>query len=165
MSIDKISQGIAGCINNHRGVQKVLHKIGKNPAMFSAVASFGLASIIRPAVLDKMPFKNESDKKCSKASAIMTGALELATTAAIFIPLNKSIEKAGSALLNSKSPLYAGNKDTVTQFKSVMNRGAKFLFLLPMALVQMSAIKPLVKRMTQKQEQKQEGKGKLNKWV
>lgn len=163
MSIDKISQGIAGCINNHRGVQKCLHKIGENPAMFSAVASFGLASILRPVVLDKLPFKNDKDRKCSKASAIMTGALELVTTAAIFIPLNKGIEKAGQILFNSKSPLYSGNKDAITQFNSVMNRGAKFLFLLPMALIQMSAIKPLVKKMTQKQECK--GKRKLDKWV
>lgn len=161
MSIEKISKGIAGCINNHGGVQKVLHKVGENPAMFSAVASFGLASIMRPAVLDALPFKNDKDRKCSKASAIMTGALELATTAAIFIPLNKGIDKAGQALFNSKSPLYSGNKDAVTQFKSVANRGAKFLFLLPMALVQMSAIKPLVKKMTQRQE----GKRKLDKWV
>ena len=161
MSIDKISQGIAGCINNHRGVQRCLHKIGENPAMFSAVASFGLASILRPAVLDILPFKNDKDRKCSKASAIMTGALELAMTAAVFIPLNKCIGKAGHKLFNSKNILYSGNKDAVTQFKSVMNRGAKFLFLLPMALVQMSAIKPLVKRMTKKQECKR----KLDKWV
>ena len=161
MSIEKISKGIAGCINNHGGVQKVLHKVGENPAMFSAVASFGLASIMRPAVLDVLPFKNDKDRKCSKASAIMTGALELATTAAIFIPLNKGIDRAGQALFNSKSLLYSGNKDAVTQFKSIANRGAKFLFLLPMALVQMSAIKPLVKKMTQRQE----GKRKLDKWV
>lgn len=162
MSIDKISQGIAGCISNHRGVQKVLKKIGENPTMFSAVASFGLASILRPSLLDKLPFKNDKDKKCAKASAFMTGALELATTALVFIPLNKGIEKAGQALLDNKSTFYFNNKDAVTQFNSVANRGAKFLFLLPMALLQMSAIKPLVKKMTCREEAK---KRKLDKWA
>lgn len=163
MSIDKISKGIAGCINNHGGLQKVLGKAGRNPAMFSAVASFGLASGLRPAMLDAMPFKNDKDKKCAKASAIMTGALELVTTATIFIPLNKGIEKAGKHLLNSKNTFYTGNKEAVSQFNSLANRGAKFLFLLPMAMVQMSAIKPLVKKMTQKQELKE--KRKLDKWA
>ena len=93
----------------------------------------------------------------------MTGALELATTALVFIPLNKGIEKAGQALLNNKNTFYSGNKDAITQFNSVANRGAKFLFLLPMALLQMSAIKPLVKKMTQKQELKE--KRKLDKWA
>lgn len=162
MSIDKISQGIAGCINNHGGVQKVLHKIGENPAMFSAVASFGLASILRPLALEKLPFKNDKDRKCAKASAIMTGALELATTAFVFIPLNKCIEKAGEVLSKSKGTFYSGNKDAITQFNSVANRGAKFLFLLPMALLQMSAIKPLVKKMMCKEEAK---KRKLDKWA
>ena len=162
MSIDKISQGIAGCINNHKGVQKVLKEIGENPTMFSAVASFGLASIMRPALLEKLPFKNDKDKKCAKASAFMTGALELATTSFVFIPLNKGIEKAGQTLLSSKNTFYSGNKDAITQFNSVANRGAKFLFLLPMALLQMSAIKPLVKKMTNKEEAK---KRKLDKWA
>ena len=161
MSIDKISHGIAGCINNHRGAQKVLSKIGNNPTMFSAVASFGLASVMRPFLLEKMPFKNDKDKKCAKASAIMTGALELATTASVFIPLNKGIEKAGQTLLNNKNTFYSGNKDAVTQFNSISNRGAKLLFLLPMALLQMSAIKPLVKKMACKEVKKR----KLDKWA
>lgn len=162
MSIDKISQGIAGCINNHKGVQKVLHKVGKNPAMFSAIASFGLASVIRPLILDKMPFKNEKDRKCSKASAISSGVSDIVTTAAIFIPLNKGIEMAGQHLLNSKNAFYAGNKEVVTQFNSITNRGFKLLFLVPIALARMSMIKPLMKKMKCREEVK---KRKLDKWV
>lgn len=162
MSIDKISQGIAGCINNHKGVQKVLHRIGKNPAMFSAVASFGLASVIRPAILDKMPFKNDKDKKCSKASAISSGVSDIITTALIFIPLNKGIEKAGHYLLNSKNAFYAGNKEAIAQFNSITNRGFKLLFLVPIALARMAMIKPLMKKMSEKQEVK---KRKLDKWA
>lgn len=162
MSIDKISQGISGCINNHKEVQKVLKGIGENPAMFSAVASFGLASVIRPALLDKLPFKNDKDRKCSKASAISSGISDLVTTAAIFIPLNKGIEKAGEALLNSKGTFYSGNKDAVMQFNSITNRGFKLLFLVPIALARMSMIKPLMKKMSEKQENK---KRKLDKWA
>lgn len=161
MSIEKISQGISGCINNHKGVQRSLERIGRNPAMFSAVASFGLASVIRPAILDKMPFKNDKDRKCSKASAISSGISDLVTTAAIFIPLNKCIEKAGSTLLNEKNTFYSGNKDAITQFNSITNRGFKLLFLVPIALVRMSMIKPLMKKMSEKQENK---KRKLDKW-
>ena len=162
MSIDKISQSISGCINNHKEVQKVLKGIGENPAMFSAVASFGLASVIRPALLDKLPFKNDKDRKCSKASAISSGISDLVTTAAIFIPLNKGIEKAGEALLNSKGTFYSGNKDAVMQFNSITNRGFKLLFLVPIALARMSMIKPLMKKMSEKQENK---KRKLDKWA
>ena len=164
MSIDKISQGIAGCINNHGGVQKVLYKIGKNPAMFSDVASFGLASILRPAVLDKLPFKNDKDRKCSKASAISSGVVDLATTTAIFLPLNKGIEKAGQALFSSKNTFYSGNKDAITQFNSITNRGFKLLFLVPIALVRMSMIKPLINKMNSKEDNKVK-KRKLDKWV
>ena len=162
MSIDKISQGIAGCINNHRGVQKVLYGIGKNPAIFSAVASFGLASVIRPLILDKMPFKNDKDKKCSKASAISSGISDLVTTALIFIPLNKGIEKAGESLLKGKYNFYADNKEAISQFNSITNRSFKLLFLIPIALARMAMIKPLMEKMSKKEECK---KRKLDKWV
>ena len=163
MSIDKISQGISGCINNHKGVQSALYRVGRNPAMFSAVASFALASVVRPAILDKMPFKNDKDRKCSKASAISSGISDLVTTAAIFIPLNKGIEKAGEALLNSKGTFYSGNKDAVTQFNSITNRGFKLLFLVPIALIRMSMVKPLINKMSENKEVKE--KRKLDKIV
>lgn len=162
MSIDKISQKVSGYINKSKGAQKVLTGIGRNPAIFSAVASFGLASIIRPAILDKIPFKNDRDKKCSKASAISSGVSDLITTMAIFIPLNKGIEKAAGALMNSKGTFFQGNKDAATQFKTITNRGFKLLFLVPIALVRMSMVKPLMNKMSEKQNEK---KRKLNKWA
>ena len=131
--------------------------------MFSAVASFALASVVRPAILDKMPFKNDKDRKCSKASAISSGISDLVTTAAIFIPLNKGIEKAGEALLNSKGTFYSGNKDAVTQFNSITNRGFKLLFLVPIALIRMSMVKPLINKMSENKEVKE--KRKLDKIV
>ena len=164
MSIDKISQGIAGCINNHRGVQKTLEKIGNNPAIFSAVASFGLASVLRPMALDKLPFKNERDRKCSKASAISAGAMDLLATTAIFIPLNKGIEKASQTLLNSKNTFYSGNKDAVTQFKSITNRGFNLFLLVPLAFARMALVKPLINKMSEKEKTKV-NKRKLDKWV
>ncbi len=163
MTIDKISQGIAGCINNHGGLQKVLGSVGKNPAMFSAVASFGLASVVRPAILDKVPFKNDKDRDCSKACAITAGVADLATTSAVFIPLNKGIEKAGKALLESKNTFYSGNKEATEQFKSITNRGLKLLLLVPIALARMSTIKPLMEKMSEKKSEVK--KGKLDKWA
>lgn len=162
MSIDKISRSIAGCINNSKGVQRTLEKVGGNPAVTSAGVSFGLASVLRPLALDKLPFKNEKDRKCSKASAISSGAVDLVTTGAIFMPLNKGIQKASQNLFDSKNTFYSGNKDAVTQFSSITNRGFKLLLLVPIALARMSLIKPLMDRMSEKEHGK---KRKLDKWV
>lgn len=164
MSVDKISNGIARCINKSKGTQKILNGIGDNPAMFSAVASFGLASVLRPAILDKLPFKNKKDRNCSKASAISSGVTDLVTTAAIFLPLNKSIEKAGSTLLNKKGTFYFNNKDAVSQFNSITNRGFKLLFVVPIALARMSLIKPLTDRMV-KNESNPKKKWKFSIWA
>lgn len=160
MSIDKISKGIAGCINNHRGVQKVLEKVGDNPAVFSSVASFGLASILRPATLDVLPFKNDGDRKCSKASAITSGLVDLVTTILVFIPLSKGIDKASKLLNNSKGTIYFNNKNVLEQFKSITNRSFKLLLLVPINMIRMSLIKPLMDKMGDKKG----NEGRLNKW-
>lgn len=160
MSVDKICHKIAGCINNHKGVQKTLEKIGNNPAIFSSVASFGLASVLRPATLDILPFKNDRDRKCSKASAITSGLTDLATTVLVFIPLSKGINKASQLLGDSKSTIYFKNKDVLEQFKSITNRGFKLLLLVPINMIRMSLIKPLMDKMSCRGNTK----GRLNKW-
>lgn len=162
MSIDKICQNIAGHINKSKGTQRVLTGIGRNPAIFSAVASFGLASVLRPLALDVLPFKNKNDRKCSKASAISSGVTDLLATTAIFIPLNKSIEKASSSLLENKGTFFEGNKEAVRQFSSITNRGAKLLFLVPLCILRMRMIKPLMNTVLR---DKKEGKRKLDKWA
>lgn len=167
MKVDGVAEGIANWINNSTKTQNVLKKINKNPAIFSAIISFGLASILRPATIGILPFKNDKDKKCSQASAVAAGLTELAATAALFIPLNKSIEKASKSLYKSKGTFYEGNNVALRDFKSVTNRGFKLLFLAPISMFRFSLVKPLMNNMFKPKEEitiPTEGK-KLDKWA
>ena len=144
MKVDGVAKKVAKWINGSPRVQKALKKVNKNPAVFSAVAAFGLASIIRPAAIGVLPFKNDKDKKCSQASAVSAGLIELASTVAIFVPLNKSIEKVSKSLYKSKGTFYENNNLALRQFKSVTNRAAKLAFIVPMSLARFALIKPLM---------------------
>ena len=147
MKIDKVAQGIAGFINKSEKTQKVLKGINKNPAIFSATISFGLASILRPAAIGLLPFKNKEDKKCSQASAISAGLVELLSTIAVFIPLNKLIEKTSKSLYSQAGTFYEKNNVALRQFKSVTNRGLKLGFLVPLSLARFSLVKPLMNQL------------------
>ena len=139
-----------------------MRSINKNPAIFSAVVSFGLASILRPSAIGILPFKNDKDKKCSQASAISAGLIELASTVAIFIPLNNSIEKVSKSLYKSKGTFFEGNNLALRQFKSVTNRGAKMLFIVPMSLARFALIKPMLNNIFKEGPKKER---KLDKWA
>ena len=162
MSVDKVCNKIAGHINRSNKAQGVLTKIGKNPAIFSAVASFGIASVAKPLVLKALPFKNDRDRKCSQASSIATGLMDIATTTAIFIPLNKAINTASSTLVKNKGTFFEGNKEAVRQFGSITNRGFRLLLIVPISIWKMSLIKPLMDNFLCK---KKDEKRKLDKWA
>ena len=161
MKVNKVAQRIANWINNSQGAQRVLRGINKNPAVFSAITAFTLASILRPATIGLLPFKNDNDKKTSQASAVSAGLIELAATAAIFVPLNKVIENSSKALYNSKGTFYEGNNVALRQFKRVTNRGFKLLFLIPISLARFALVKPLMtkvfgdKKKDKKEKQKE----------
>lgn len=163
MKVDGVAKGIADWIGKSEGAQKALKRINKNPAIFSAVVSFGLASILRPSAIGILPFKNDKDKKCSQASAISAGLIELASTIAVFIPLNNCIEKVSKSLYGSKGTFFEGNNVALRQFKSVTNRGAKMLFIIPMSLARFALIKPILNSVF-KEKPKKVG-GKLDKWA
>ena len=164
MKVDSIAKGVADWIGKSRRAQTVLRHVNKNPAVFSAVVSFGLASILRPLAIGVLPFKNDKDKKCSQASAISAGLIELASTVAIFVPLNKSIEKVSKSLYKNKGTFYEGNNLALRQFKSVTNRGAKMLFIIPMSLARFALIKPLLNSIF-KEKPKKVAERKLDKWA
>ena len=147
MKVDKIAEGIAGFINNSKRTQEVLKGINRNPAVFGAAVSFCLASILRPATIGVLPFKNKNDKKTSQASAISAGLVELISTVAVFIPLNKAIEKTSKNLYKSTGSFYEGNNVALRQFKSVTNRGFKLAFLVPLSLARFALVKPLMKQL------------------
>ena len=147
MKVDKIAEGIANYINNSKRTQEVLKGINRNPAVFGAAVSFCLASLLRPATIGLLPFKNKNDKKTSQASAIIAGLVELISTVAVFIPLNKAIEKTSKNLYKSTGSFYEGNNIALRQFKSVTNRGFKLAFLVPLSLARFSLVKPLMNKL------------------
>ena len=138
---------MANYINNSKRTQEVLKGINRNPAVFGAAVSFCLASILRPATIGLLPFKNKDDKKTSQASAISAGLVELISTVAVFIPLNKAIEKTSKNLYKSTGSFYEGNNVALRQFKSVTNRGFKLAFLIPLSLARFSLVKPLMNKL------------------
>ena len=136
--------GVANFINNSKTAQKVLKSINKNPALYSAGSAFIMAAMLRPALIGVMPFKEKKDKQYSQASAIAAGATELAMSALLFIPINKSIEKASRNLYNTVGTIYEQNPAVLRQFKSVTNRGIKLLSLIPISLLRFGLVKPIV---------------------
>ena len=164
MKVKGIAKGIANWIGESPRAQKALRCVNRNPAIFSAVVSFGLASILRPTAIGLLPFKNDKDKKCSQASAVSAGLIELASTVAIFIPLNNCIEKVSKSLYKNKGTFYEGNNLALRQFKSVTNRGAKMLFIVPMSLARFALIKPIMNSVFKDKPQKV-AERKLDKWA
>lgn len=175
MKVDGIAKSIAGWINKSERAQSTLKSINRNPAIFSAIASFGLASICRPLAIGMLPFSNDKDKKCSQASSVSAGLVELLATVAVFIPLNKSIEKTSKSLYHSTATFYSGNNVALRQFKSVTNRGFKLLFLIPISLLRFALVKPLMNKVfndkneamkvVEEIKEKVEEERKLDKWV
>lgn len=143
---------VASFINSSPLAQRTLKSVTNNPAVFSAVMSFGLASLLRPAIIGCFNFKDKKDKRYSQASAIAAGLIELGATVALFIPLNKAIAKTSKALYESKGSFYHENKLALRQFKSITNRGAKVLALIPMSLARFSLVKPVVNFLFGKEE-------------
>ena len=133
-------EAVANFINNSKTTQKILKGINKNPAVYTAASAFMFASIMRPTLIGVMPFKEKKDKQYSQASAIAAGLVDLAATAVIFIPLNKSIGKASQQLTGDVFQ----NSKSVEQFKSLTNRGLKTLALVPISFLRFSIVKPIV---------------------
>lgn len=135
---------VANFINNSATAQKLLKGVNKNPAVYNAVSSFALAAVARPALIGVTPFKDKNDKKISQASSVAAGVVELGATVALFLPLNKSIQKASDNLFKSVGTFYHENPKALRQFKSVTNRGIKVLSLIPVSLLRFSLVKPMV---------------------
>ena len=144
------AERIASFINNNKTVQRVLKNVNDNPAVYNATSAFVFASIMRPSLIGLMPFKEEKDKQYSQASSIAAGVIDLAATAAIFIPLNKSITKASKQLTGDVFQ----KTEAVDQFKSITNRGLKAIALIPISLARFSIVRPIVDFLFGKEEKK-----------
>ena len=135
---------VANFINRSKVIQSTLKHINKNPAMYNALASFTLASVMRPTLIGCFNFKDNKDKKYSQASSIAAGLVELAATAAIFLPLNKNICNASKILYSTGNTIYKNNPVPLRQFKSLTNRIIKAAALIPISLARFSLVKPIV---------------------
>lgn len=135
---------IANYINHSKTAQAILRNVNDNPAIYAATSSFLLAGCLRPTAIGVMPFKEKKDKQYSQASAVAAGVVELVTSAALFIPINKSIKKASDNLYKAAGTVYNNNPKILRQFKSVTNRGIKVLSLIPISLLRFSLVKPIV---------------------
>lgn len=136
---------IANFINNSKTAQSVLKKVDKNPAIWNSVTSFALAAVARPALIGVLPFKEKKDRQTSQASAVAAGVVELAASVALFLPINKSIQKASDNLYKASGTIFKENAATLRQFKSVTNRGIKLISLVPVSLLRFSIVKPIVR--------------------
>lgn len=158
MSIAKVGLKIANYINNGKGAQKFLKKVNKNPAIYNAGASLVLASLMRPSAMFILPIKNEKDKKVSISSSVATGLVELISTLALFIPLNKIIEKTSQTLYNSKNNFFANNNLALRTYKSLNNRFLKLMSLPLLSVLRFTLVphlnKFLFKPTTNTQEKK-----------
>lgn len=159
MKIDKIAFNIANNINKSQKTQKILENINRNNALYSGIISFGLAGVLRPLAIGLFPFKDKKDKQVSQISALSAGLVELGFTTAIFIPLNKCIEKASKNLYNTKGSFFEGNNVALRSFKSSMNRSCSLLALAPMSLLRFGLIKPIMDTINSKKTKE------LDKWV
>lgn len=136
---------VANFINNSKATQKLLRGVNDNPAIFSAGVAFVAASILRPAAVFVLPIKDEKDKAYTIGASVSAGAVELAMATAVFIPLNKVINKASKELYKAKGTIYENNNLLLRQFKSINNRFFKIGLLPATAWARFAFIGPFVK--------------------
>ena len=124
--------------------------MNQNPTMYSAIASFTLASLARPALIGCFNFSDKKDKRTSQAASISAGIVEVLGTAAIFLPLNKAIAKSSDKLYQSANNIFTKNNVFLRNYKSITNRGMKLLALIPMSWARFSLVSPLTKAIFKK---------------
>ena len=152
-----LSQKIANFIKSSPNTQKILKKIDKNPSLFNAIYVATLATTLKPVSILSIPQKTESGKLDAKYAAsknIGTGILDLLVALAIFMPLNKGLDKVGRKLFNEKSSIYFQNKEMCSNYKSVMNRFIKIGTLPLFAYLKFNTIEPLFKIIFKKEKNK-----------
>jgi len=128
-------QKTANFIEKSPKTQKILKFADSSPSLFNSTIVFGLATILRPSTILLM--SNDTDKDSRKDSlysaskSIASGICDMGFSLAVFLPLNKLIDKSTRLLFDNKNNLtYYKNKEACSAWKSIVNRGAK-ISLLP----------------------------------
>lgn len=149
----KISTRVANYITTSPKLQKALLKIDKNPSLFNAAYTAGLAITLKPASIMAMAINTKDgkeDAKYASAKSISTGILDFAIALAIFVPLNKRLNKISEKLFDKADSIYYKDKQMCLNYKSVMNRFIKIATLPIFAILKFGAIEPVVKYLFKK---------------
>lgn len=159
----KFSQKVSNFIEKSQKVQKLLKKVDKNPSLFNAIYVATLATTLKPLSILSIPQKTEDGKLDAKYAAsknIGTGILDLLVALAIFMPLNKKLDKVGRNLFNEKNSIYFKNKEMCSNYKSVMNRFIKIGTLPLFAYLKFNMIEPLCKILFKKEKNNEDSKNR-----
>jgi len=149
----KVSTRVANYITTSPKLQKALLKIDKNPSLFNAAYTAGLAITLKPVSILALAVNTKDgkeDAKYASAKSISTGILDFGIALAIFIPLNKRLNIISEKLFDKSGSIYFKNKQMCLNYKSVMNRFIKIGTLPLFAVLKFGAIEPLVKYMFKK---------------
>lgn len=154
----KISQKVANFIEKSPKVQKILRFADKNPSLFNSGCVFTLATGLRPSAMILTSGKSEDKKQdaiYSAAKSITSGFVDLTTSLAIFLPLNKVIDNSTRKLFNNPNvKTYFQNKEACSAWKSIANRGAKIMLLPIISYFNFKYVKVLVDKMRKNNEHK-----------
>lgn len=132
MKINNFHFKVAKFISKNKAIKKTITIIEKNPAMANSLICAGIGIIAKPATILLMPEKNlevKKDKQYGIARSISTGFIDFLFALALFIPLNKYINKTGKNLYETKNSIYYKNKEMVSNAKSMLNRASRFITL------------------------------------
>ena len=155
---NNFSQKVANFIEKSPKTQKILRFADKNPSLFNSSCVFILATCLRPSTMILTSGKDEDKKQdalYSAAKSITSGFVDLTTSLAIFLPLNKLIDKSTRKLFNNKNiSTYFQNKEACSAWKSIANRGAKIALLPIISYFNFKYVKVLVDKMRNKNEHK-----------
>lgn len=135
---------IANYINHSTKAQKILKGINKNPSLYTMGASAILSGILRPSMIYCLPFDQQKDRQYSVASSVAGAITEVASGAAVFIPLTNSLKKASDNLYKAEGTVYHNNPKILRAFKNYSNRAIKFALFLPLALARFGMVRPIV---------------------
>jgi hypothetical protein len=160
---NNLSQKVANFIEKSPKVQEILKKVDKNPSLFNAIYVATLATTLKPLSILSIPQKTEDGKLDAKYAAsknIGTGILDLLVALAIFMPLNKKLDKVGRDLFDEKNSIYFKNKEMCSNYKSVMNRFIKIGTLPLFAYLKFNMIEPLCKILFKKEKNNEDSQNR-----
>lgn len=143
MKINNFHNRIATYVKNSPNTQKFLKTVEKNPAYVNSLLCAGVGIAMKPATILLMPSKTnemKKDNQYSIARSVSTGLIDFIFALALFIPLNKHIDKVGRNLYNKKGSIYYQNKEIATNAKSMLNRGLRIATLPIFAILKFKYI-------------------------